>query len=289
MKKKNKFSDEGYLELKSLLNKKKCKKINDEILKTKNINKEIFFENKKEYLKNKNKKFKPKNILDNFNLDFILKNKKFVSKIESILGKDYYLYASRVICAVPHKALPDWISSKMDTGQPNLTDFIKHEFRDMRYFHGIDYHMDLVDFSKEKSNFLTVYIYLDKVTKKMSPLNILPKTHLGGAAPYPHNLIKKKNQIIYKVNSKKEIISKNKVLVGSSGDTWFWHGCLLHGTNFNVQGDKPRLSIRLIVRQKNTLMDELNLKIGNTVALIKMKKAIGYHYKNKNISKNLIK
>ena len=76
-------------------------------------------------------------------------NKKFRNKIENILGKEYYLYASRVICALPHKFLPKWINSKMDTGQPNLGNFIKPKFRDMRYFHGIDYHMDLVDFSKE--------------------------------------------------------------------------------------------------------------------------------------------
>lgn len=285
---KKKFLEEGYLEFKNLLSKSNCKKMNDKILKIRKINEKIFFKNKKEYLKNKNLKITPKNILDRFNLNFILKNKKFKNKIKDILGEDYYLYASRVICAMPHKFLPKWISSKMDQGQPNLTDFIKHKYRDMRYFHGIDYHMDLVDFSKEKSNFITVYIYLDKVTKKMSPLNILPKTHLGGAASYPHNLIKKKNKIIYKVSGKKKIISKNKVLVGSSGDTWFWHGCLLHGTNFNVQGDIPRLSLRLIFRQKNTLMDKLNFKIGNTVALKKMKRVVGYSNKKKNITNNYI-
>lgn len=284
-----KFIEDGYLEYKNLLSKTHCKNINNEILKLRNINKDIFFKNKKEYFKNKNKKTKPKNILNKFNLDFIFKNKKFRNKVESILGKDYYLYASRVICAVPHKFIPKWISTKMDTGQPNLTDFIKHEFRDMRYFHGIDYHMDLVDFSKEKSNFVTVYIYLDKVTKKMSPLNILPKTHLGGATSYPHNLTKEQDGIIYKFSKNKKIKSKNKILVGSSGDTWFWHGCLLHGTNFNVQGDTPRLSLRLILRQKSTLMDELNLKIGNTIGLEKMKKEVGYSNKKRNIKNNFIK
>ena len=283
------FFDNGYLEFKSLLDKSLCKKLNNKILNTRKIDDKIFFENKKEYLKNKNKKIKPSNILDKFDLDFIYKNKKFQSEVENVLGKDYFLYASRVICALPHKFLPKWISSKMDSGQPNLGNFIKHKFRDMRYFHGIDYHMDLVDFSKEKSNFITVYIYLDKVTEKMSPLNILPKTHLGGAAPYPHNLVKKNGKIVYKTNSKKNIITKNKVLTGSAGDTWFWHGCLLHGTNFNVQGDTPRLSLRLIFRQKNTAMDELNVKIGNIVALKNMKKAKGYFNKKKSINKNFLK
>ena len=88
---------------------------------------------------------------------------------------------------------------------------------------------------------------------------------------------------------KKKIFTKNKVLTGSSGDTWLWHGCLLHGTNFNVQGDTPRLSLRLILRQKNTLMDDLNFKIGNTVALKKMKRTKGYSNKKNNINKNFLK
>jgi ectoine hydroxylase-related dioxygenase (phytanoyl-CoA dioxygenase family) len=286
---KNFFIDNGYLEFKNLLNKAQCKKLNNEILRIRKIDKKIFFKTKNEYQKNKNKKINSKNILDKFNLNFILQNKKFKNKIENILGKEYFVYASRIICALPHKFLPKWINSQMDTGQPNLGNFIKHKFRDMRYFHGIDYHMDLVDFSRERSNFITVYIYLDDVTKKMSPLNILPKTHLGGADSYPHNLKKKKNKIIYKTDIKKNIITKNKVLTGSAGDTWLWHGCLLHGTNFNVQGDAPRLSLRLILRQKNTLMDDLNFKIGNTVALKKMKKTKGYSNKKTNINKNFLK
>ncbi len=283
------FFTEGYLEFKNLFSKSDCKKINKKILESRKFSKEIFFKDKEEYLKYRNHKVKPKNILDKLNLDFVKKNKNFQKKIESILGKDYYLYASRVICAMPNNFIPEWITSKMDTGQPNLTDFIKHDFRDMRYFHGIDYHMDLVDFSKEESNFITVYIYLDKVTKEMSPLNILPKTHFGGATSYPHNLMKKGSKIIYKVNENKKIISKNKVLIGSAGDTWFWHGCLLHGTNFNVQGDTPRLSLRLIFRQKSSLMDVLNQEIGNTMALTKMKKATGYSNKEKNIKNKFIK
>ena len=188
----------------------------------------------------------------------------------------------------PTNAYQSGLVQKWTHSQPNLGNFIKHKFRDMRYFHGIDYHMDLVDFSREKSNFITVYIYLDKVTEKMSPLNILPKTHLGGAAPYPHSLVKKMEKLFIK-RIQKNIITKNKVLTGSAGDTWFWHGCLLHGTNFNVQGDTPRLSLRLIFRQKNTAMDELNFKIGNIVALKNMKKAKGYFNKKKSINKSFLK
>ena len=42
----------------------------------------------------------------------------------------------------------------------------------------------------------------------MSPLNILPKTHLGGATSYPHNLTKERDGIIYKFSKNKKIKSK---------------------------------------------------------------------------------
>ena len=95
------FIDNGYLEFKNLLSKSECKKLNNKILKIRKIDEKIFFETKNEYQKYKNKKISSKNILDRFNLNFILKNKKFRSKIENILGKEYYLYTSRVICALP--------------------------------------------------------------------------------------------------------------------------------------------------------------------------------------------
>ena len=289
---KSKFFNKGFLEYKNLLDKKKCKSLNDRIFNLRKIDQNIFL-SKSEYLLRKKKGYKyvSKNILDKVNKNFIYENKRFNKKIENILGKDYFLYASRIICALPHELMPKWISEKMDLESPNIGEFIKDEFRDIRFFHGIDYHMDLIDFSKENSDFITVYIYLDKVTKKMSPLNILPKTHLGGAASYPHDLIKKKDYVIYKPTNQKKIVSKNKVLIGTSGDVWLWHGCLLHGTNFNVQGNRPRLSLRLIFRQKKkskeTLMNKLNAKIINTVALEKMRQ--NHKYKNLNKNKNISK
>ena len=44
----------------------------------------------------------------------------------------------------------------------------------------------------------------------MSPLNILPKTHLGGADPYPHNLIKKKIKLFIKPMPIKKLLLKIK-------------------------------------------------------------------------------
>lgn len=264
-----KFINDGYLSLKGIFDRHLCQKLNRDIKKIRKINRNTFL-SKKEYLfkqkENKN------NILDKFNLDFILKNNLFLQKIKLILGDDFEIYAKRIICGVPHSYLPKWISAEEDLNSINVGKFIKPKFRDLRYFHGIDYHQDMIDFPKEECKYITVYIYLDKVTKKMSPLNLLTGTHKGGPSIFPHNL-KFKKKIIYKTDEGKLFYTKNKKLIGNAGDAWIWHCCLLHGTQVNLE-KKPRFSLRLILKQKKknklSLMTKTNNKIKNIVSFKKM-------------------
>ena len=283
-----KFINLGYLDFKDFLNKDLCKKLNHDISKIRGINKNTFLSKKDHLIKQKKN---TKNILDNFNLDFIFKNKLFLKKIKFILGEDFELYAKRIVCGIPHKFFPSWISSNMDLNNINIGKFIKPKYRDIRYFNGIDYHQDFIDFSQERGNFITVYIYLSKVTKKMSPLNLLPGTHLGGPSIFPHNLNINKKKIIYKLDGAKVINAKNKMLIGDAGDVWMWHSCLLHGTEINV-ASKPRFSLRLILRQKkncnNALMNKVNKKIKNIVSFRKMSDFSRYEtlgIKKRNISR----
>ncbi len=270
MKESEKFINLGYLDFKGMFDKNLCKKLNTSILKVRKINKNIFVK-KKDYSikKTKNKN----NIIDQFDLDFIFKNKLFLNKIKLILGEEFEIYAKRIICGVPNNIFPKWISSKMDLNSINVGKFIKSKYGDLRYFHGIDYHQDIIDFSQEEGNFVTVYIYLDKVTKKMSPLNLLPGTHLGGPSIFPHNLIFKKKKIIYETEEGQLFYSNNKNLIGDAGDVWIWHNCLLHGTQINL-ANEARYSLRIILRQKkknnSSLMTKTNKKIKNTVSFKKM-------------------
>lgn len=273
--KKNKqsFIKDGYIQSPKLFDSKKCKSISVKLEKKFNLKNIFLSEN--EFLNNKIKiKKKKKNILSELNLNFIIKNKNFQKLLESILGKNYYLYASRAICGVPARHIPEWIKDKMIVNSPNLNLFIKEKFKSMRYFNGIDYHMDLIDFKKEKSDFVTVYVYLDKVTKNMSPLNLLLGSHYGGAQTFPHKILKKNDDYIYYFDNKR-IFSKKKKLIGSSGDTWIWHGCLLHGSEFNISKD-PRFSLRFIFRkgknnsENDTLIYEVNSNIKNITAKSKM-------------------
>ena len=78
-----KFFKSGFLEYKKLLNKKKCKSLNNEILDLRKIDQNIFL-SKSEYLQRKKKKHKyiSKNILDKLNKNFIYKNKEFNKKLK---------------------------------------------------------------------------------------------------------------------------------------------------------------------------------------------------------------
>jgi len=272
-KSKENFIRNGYIECSNLLDRKKCKDISNKLKKTFDLKK--IFLSEKEFL-NQNKKQKTKNFIDQLNIDFLIKNEKFKKLLENILGKNYYLYASRAICGVPLHYLPEWIREKMILNSPNLNQFIREKFKSIRYFNGIDYHMDLIDFKNEKSDFVTVYVYLDKVTKKMSPLNLLTGSHYGGAQVFPHKLIKKK-KIIFIILEKKEINTKKKILLGDSGDAWIWHGCLLHGSEFNTSQD-ARFSLRFIFRKekkskikKESIMNEVNSMIPNITAKSSMR------------------
>jgi len=262
------FINKGFIKFSDHFDKKKCEKISNS-LKNKINFKDLF--NKKFSVIKFKKKIKVNNILDQYDIDFILNNKKFNYLLEKILGKDYFLIASRIICGVPVRFIPNWISKNLILNSPNLNQFIKNKYKFLRYFNGIDYHMDLIDFLNEKADFVTVYIYLDKVTKDMSPLILLEKSHYGGAQIFPHKIKKIKNGYIYIAGNKK-IKTRKITLTGNSGDAWIWHGCLLHGSEFNYS-QAPRFSLRLLFRKgqkknkiSNSLIDIVNKKIKNVTS-----------------------
>ncbi len=270
---KSAFNKKGFISLKGIFDKTKCSLLHSKIEKTRKIDSSLFL-SKNEYEENKFKKptVNP-NLLDKLDLSFIYENQTFLNRIKLLLGDDFYLYASRIICGIPNAFIPSWISEALDVKAPNLGAFIKPEFNDIRYFHGIDYHMDMIDLSNEYSDILTIYIYLDHVGKEMSPLLLLPGTHYGGTDVYPHNLSENNNLIKYSPPNKKSISSTPYALEGNSSDAWLWHGCLLHGTKTN-KTKKARYSIRLIYRKSpnssTAFIDEINRKIKNTIALQKM-------------------
>ena len=262
-----KFINNGFLHIK---NDKtfahQCTELNKLIKKNLTVNSRIFLTRKRS-LKNKKKSQKwTADILSKINIDFVLNNIKIKKTLEKILEKNYKLVGKKIICGVPKKYLPKYITKKENIISINLGHYIKKKYRVVRYFNGIDFHQDQMDYSSTKCNVVTLYVYLDKVTEKSSPLIILPKSQKLGPDLFPHYLEKEKNRILYKTRKNKKIYTKEHKLVGLPGESWAWHSCMLHGTRANISKES-RISLRLMFKksrmQKNTSVDIINNSFDN--------------------------
>ena len=162
----------------------------------------------------------------------------------------------------PQSIMPDWlkkISEKRLDG--HLAQYVKPEFRDISYFSGIDYHMDLIDYPDFDGDYLTVYVYLTDVDESYSPLHIIPKSHRLGPTLFPHNLKKTNNEntIQYSKNNKDYDTFEVRKLTEEKGSVFLWSALTIHGTKLS-NALKPRVSVRYTFKKKSSsvgLIDEL--------------------------------
>jgi ectoine hydroxylase-related dioxygenase (phytanoyl-CoA dioxygenase family) len=161
----------------------------------------------------------------------------------------------KFVMGLPKNMIPDWINKRSkNLGFVNLCALVRPEFRDMTYFHGIDYHMDIVDHKNRIGDFITLYIYLGDVTANMSPLHIIPRSHIFGGTTVPHDLKSLGgNKILYSDRRGKSEEFNSKMLTGTTGSVFFWSPYNLHGTMPTNITNTPRVSLRyLIERGKST-------------------------------------
>ena len=279
-KKINIFLKKGIVEFNQLLNEKKCNDLYKKIIKNRLWGSNLFksqkvFEKKQQYKKTNPGKGKF-NLAEKFDLNFIENSKEIKSILNNILGKDYEIVIKKFVVAVPESWIPSWLKQKVNNSlAPNLGPFIKNKYRDVTYFRGIDYHMDQIDFPNQPSDFITLYIYLNDTTSKMSPLNILEGSHIFGQTKFPH-IIKKcqnNNYLRYgtKLNNLKRF--KKKKLVGKSGTVYVWSSLTLHGTQPQENKDDFRISLRYIIRKSNKVSKttEINNLIKNVLPIKTMR------------------
>lgn len=279
-KKINIFLKKGIVEFNQLLNEKKCNDLYKKIIKNRLWGSNLFksqkvFEKKQQYKKTNPGKGKF-NLAEKFDLNFIENSKEIKSILKKILGKDYEIVIKKFVVAVPESWIPSWLKQKVNNSlAPNLGPFIKNKYRDVTYFRGIDYHMDQIDFPNQPSDFITLYIYLNDTTSKMSPLNILEGSHIFGQTKFPH-IIKKcqnNNYLRYgtKLNNLKRF--KKKKLVGKSGTVYVWSSLTLHGTQPQENKDDFRISLRYIIRKSNKVSKttEINNLIKNVLPIKTMR------------------
>lgn len=270
------------------LNSGEASSLFQEAMSIKKIGSGIFL-SEADYLANpQHKKVNPgkgkNNFLEQFDksLDFVEQDKVLVPIIEKLLGNDYEILLKKFVCGVPYSWIPDWLKERMENSpNNNLGAYIKPEYRDITYFHGIDFHQDCIDWPSgrdgvQASDVLTMYVYIHDVTKFDAPLYALPKTHSFGATIFPHKLerLEGSNQWKYTDDRGRSLIADCIMLTGEAGYVALWHSATLHGTqgiNKFDESDRMRLSLRYLLRRSQTAtdvgIDDVNKSVDGLLAL----------------------
>jgi hypothetical protein len=257
------FAENGFVKLDKMLDQEKCIELYKSLKNNRNwgIN---LFQSEQDFLNEfKDKPFKKinpgkgiQNLVDEYNLDFIEKNKSINQFLNKILGSNYEIMLSKFVVAVPEKWIPDYVKKGKVKLETNYNQYMKKKYRDVTYFRGIDYHMDSIDWENQDNQFITMYVYLNKVDKFMSPLNIIKKSHIFGHTSFPHFVIDHPTEkyLEYSLDNKNFEKFDKEILIGETGSVFLWTSNTLHGTAPTLsEKENFRISLRyLIKKNKNS-------------------------------------
>ena len=253
------FLDSGFVNLGNIVDEDKCKELMESLHEIRSFEQKFFKENifvdeNDSDVNIMERGVGPgpgRNLVEKVNLDFIENNKELKKTLSEILGSDYKIMTKKFVMGIPQNMIPEWILEKTkDVGSVNLCAYVKPEYRDMTYFHGIDFHQDIIDHKERKGDFVTLYVYLEDVTENMSPLFVVPNSHIFGATIFPHEIeIENQEKLTYgNRNGKKEKLSF-QMLTGKTGTVYFWSEYSLHGTQPTIKTDVARISLRYLIER----------------------------------------
>ena len=180
-------------------------------------------------------------------LAFVEEAPQIVGALTALLGEDYALMDRKLVCGVPASAVPPWLKARIE-GAPvnNLGAFVRPQYRDVTYFYGIDFHQDLIDYKEREADFLTLYVYLHRVTTADAPLFLLEGSHTLGGTLFPHDLTREDaDHWRYSDRRGQSLRARQRVLTGEAGFAAIWHACTLHGTQPDA-ADHERISLRYL-------------------------------------------
>jgi len=265
----DKFIENGFCQLGKILDVAECQKLIEGIQGSRDFSSSLFL-SEEDYRANPTHKgvnpIDGRNLIEKFNVDFIEKNPVFVSSLEKTLGKGYNVFNKKFVVGVPETWMPEWLLKETENlAVANMGAYIKPEYRDITYFHGIDFHQDIIDHKNRLSDFVTLYVYLEDTDENTSPLYVIPRSHKFGATTFPHD-------ITYKAGKKLEYSDRkghqdefeNLMLTSPGGTVYFWHACTLHGTKPHIDS-KPRISVRYLIEKDPTVHDSLIDKLNDTI------------------------
>lgn len=218
-----------------------------------------------------------RNLIEKFDTDFVDRSPAFVDAMTRTLGPGYRVLDKKFVVGVPENWMPPWLLRETHgLAVANLGAYVRPQFRDMTYFHGIDFHQDIIDFKERPADFITVYVYLEDTDQNTSPLYVVPRSHVFGATMFPH-------QIRYEGTQRMEYGAPGGppaemfdylMLTGPAGSTYFWHSCVLHGTKPHM-AVQPRISIRMLIesaRLDGSALEHCNRRIRGALSLAQTRK-----------------
>ncbi len=180
-------------------------------------------------------------------LGFVERAPVLTSALALLLGPDYRLLDRKFVCGAPRRWLAPWLLERLGGGAVNnLGAYIKPAYRDITYFHGIDFHQDVIDHPGRAGDFVTLYVYLHPVTAADAPLHVLAGSHRFAATVFPHLLNRKSPGVwTYEDGRGNAADVQETILTGGAGYAALWHACTLHATA-PPRGEEERLSLRYV-------------------------------------------
>lgn len=269
------FLNEGLCELGEVVSRRDCERVLEQVAGRYGLASTLFL-SEAEYRKNPvHRGVNPlpgRNFTEQCDLRCIEEHPAFVEALHAILGPKPRIVIKKFVVGVPDSWLPKWLREETrELAVANMGAYVRPEFRDMTYFHGIDFHQDLIDYPSRSSDFITLYVYLSDTDANMSPLHVVPRSHQLGATRFPHQLELDPldPSLVYRREDGRSAALEYRVLTGPAGSIYCWHACTLHGTRPH-RDSTPRISLRYLIEKGDdtpALVDRVNDSIEGALSL----------------------
>lgn len=271
------FRDEGVALLGQVVDTARCTRLLHDIASTRPFGPELFLSEEEFRANPQRRGVNPRpgraNVVDRFDLSFITTAPAITQLLDALCGPGWSTLLVKAVCGAPRGWLPAYVQDEIrEAPAAMLGPYVRPPYRDITYFHGIDYHQDVIDYPGRPADIVTLYVYLDAVTAEESPLFVLPRSHRFGATVFPHQLqpgASAAGDLIYADGHGHRMEVRPRMLTGPAGSAAVWHACLLHGTQ-PVAESRARISIRYVIAKDarvRTVLDEVNESIEGPLSL----------------------
>lgn len=174
-------------------------------------------------------------------LAFVERAPQIAEALWSLLGPDYRVVERRLVCALPHRRLPDWIRRRAHGGRVgDLSAFVRPELRDLDY-------LDAADFAQDPTGdagVVTLHLHLHPVAAADGPARVLEGSHRMGRSAVPHDLKPTgQDSWRYRNGAHGEMYVTERALAGDAGTAALTHAFLLSGVRTEA-AERERVSLR---------------------------------------------